>query len=482
MAAKARVVPVLATALALTAMGCSGGEDAQPLGGGGAGGGASASAGVGGLAAEVEWVRVWGGGDDDAVSAVVAMPDGGVVAVGHAYGDVAGDLESAGEWRDALVTRFDADGNVAASWPARFGGGEGSRQANAVAVGDGDAVFVAGDFMGTIAIGAHVFTSGPADVDGFVARLEDGDVVWARHIEGPGLTVPTSVVFHDGAAIVAGHYDGFLTIDGEEHVAAGMDGFVMTFGAGGQVASFLRLGGEGHDVLLGVNVDAATSAAVAVGTTDGSITAAGTTVTSVGGDDVLLARLGTDLGVESLAVYGGAGRDVAWSVARSDGEAAGARLTVAGGHDDDLDFAGAELPVAAGEDGFAVGLDADDHALHGFGVRGNGTQVVRAARRVPGGGVVLAGSGTDDIDLDGAAEYASAGGRDVFVVLLGDDGELRAANAFGGAGDDRARGVAAVDQHRYYVGGRFDDALPLFGGIPAPGAVDDAWVAKIVAR
>lgn len=240
-----------------------------------------------------QWSRRLGGTNEDHANAVAIDASGELVVAGYFAGTAnfgTGALVSAGS-ADALVLGLDASGVT--RWARRFGSTAIDIAQDAAVDDDGNAYAVSG-FAGTIDLGAGpIVSAGNQDV--IVASWNhDGTLRWARRggstqldyirglvLDSDGDPVITGSFFgptasFGGAALPnAGNYDTFLA------------GFAAATGAHQWSESF---GGatrdDGYDLAL-----SPTGALLLVGTTNGTFTIAGTSVSTTGGDDVFVASL-----------------------------------------------------------------------------------------------------------------------------------------------------------------------------------------------
>jgi hypothetical protein len=184
----------------------------------------------------------------------------------------------------------------------------------------------------------------------------------------------------------------------------------------------------------------------AVGSFGGQVELAGKRLTSAGGQDIFLVRLGEEGRVSWLQHFGGSGDDLSDSLAL-DGEGG---LVVAGA------FARGE-----GEsDCFVMKRRQDDGGLvweHRFG--GAGSMMCRAVVLDGAGDILVTGLFHGTVDV-GGEHWSSAGLADAFLMKLsGRDGSLKWARPFGGAGDDVGRGLAVDGTGTVYLSGHFASAV-----------------------
>ena len=240
-----------------------------------------------------QWSRRLGGTDEDHAQGVAIGASGQVVVAGY-FGGTAnfgtGNLVSAGS-ADALVLGLDAAG--ATRWARRFGS-TAIDIAQDAAIDDAGNAYAVSGFAGTIDLGAGPLVSA-GNQDVVVASWNDaGTLRWARRggstqldyvrglvLDGDGDPVITGSFFgptasFGGAALThAGNYDTFLA------------GFAAATGAHQWSESFGGANGDqGYDLAL-----SPTGALLLAGTTNGTFTIAGTSLTSAGDHDAFVASL-----------------------------------------------------------------------------------------------------------------------------------------------------------------------------------------------
>lgn len=346
-----------------------------------------------GAAGALEWV-VTASGSATPWSVAVG-PTGDVVVAGEFRGtiDVGGaSLASAGEG-DLFVARL-AGATGTAMWARRFGGG-GTESARAVAVdASGSAVIVGSVQLGTIDIG------GTTVAGSFVAKLAgvDGAVVWARSMTPSGEGRDVALMPAGDVVTVA---NGPAMLLGRYAAADGAEVWTRAVGAGGQP--------QGNAVA----VDGAGAIFIA-GNFFGAIDFGGTTLTSMGGHDIFLAR------------YAGAGGALTWThQITSGGDELGRALAIDGAGD--LVFAGVhrtwlnideyELPYTSGADWFVGRFSAVDASVISlFGAGGSGDDWPWAVTVTPAGAVGVVGSHGGGYSVGGFAMPADPGGSDAFIL------------------------------------------------------------------
>ncbi|MBO2009227.1 hypothetical protein [Hymenobacter negativus] len=133
-------------------------------------------------AGQVRWAKQAGGAGRDGATAIASDAAGNLYVAGYFSGSATFDgmaLTSVGG-DDAFLAKYASSG--ALLW-VRSAGSTGPDYAGAVAVDGAGAALVAGQYQGTITIGSNVFTSaGPGAA--FLAKLDaQGTLLWAQNLD-----------------------------------------------------------------------------------------------------------------------------------------------------------------------------------------------------------------------------------------------------------------------------------------------------------
>jgi len=289
----------------------------------------------------VLWERTFGGPGYDIGNEVRICPDGGFVVVGHTSSNGAGKA-------DLWLLKTDAEGRQV--WSKTFGTPE-DDWGFAVLLTDGGGYIAAGS-SGDIA----------ANQDIFVVRTDEaGNEVWTRTYGGDKDENGDGLAAVEGGYVVSGTTESFGALEADAFLMAidsnGEMSWIQTYGGQGvQFGHKLAVSADGGLVLAGASISPATGEwnALAVRTDDrgkllrlttfglpGAGEEYATTVLPAddggfyfcgtspaqngGGPDFLAAKLNSRLKLEWQRTYGGSGRDVGLSAARS-----GTGLTLVG--------------------------------------------------------------------------------------------------------------------------------------------------------
>ena len=230
------------------------------------------------------WLSVFGGGDSDAMEAVILTEDGGYL--------ISGTTLSSGEGAgDAWIIRVEEDGSVA--WQRTYGGAGYDMAYDLHETADGG--FVAAGLTESFSVGGQ---------DVWVFKLDaSGDVEWERSYGGTGQEQAWSVdILPGGDIVVAGGTTSFG--------AGGSDLLVMRLDPTGEIVWQRAYGGSQDDAPGGEYDEHVARAFV-----DGSGDIVASTVTysfGAGDSDVWVLKLDADGGILWENAYGDADADGMW--------------------------------------------------------------------------------------------------------------------------------------------------------------------------
>lgn len=423
-----------------------------------------------------QWVVPFG--DASTTIGGIAIDDDGTVWMAGSFeGDlsVAGGapLKAAGAGRDAFVAHLARDGNHL--WSARFGNAENdsgvhAHRATAIALGDA-AVYVAGDFTGSLSFGAACELPAGAAGDGaFVARLDKDDpsggnptcVTYGQRgadrahalaLDRDRVVILTS--HREGAELELSTYDGqTLTrpcrgvLRGAASLAFSPRGLRASSGEAFLVSEFegrgnLGLGSSRHELPPSAR--------------------------RASGIDSFLAAFRYDDGCDGVHEegtapwifhYGGRPGD---QRARAVALHAGG-IVVAGTFDGEIGFTGdPEVGItSSGEDSFIVRLERSGSFRWATHLGGEMAQSAAIIESDAQGGVIVAGSFQKEITIGGEVYLTGWPDEgDIFLARLGAErGDIEWIGGFNGAGAQEVL-AAAVSGTDVYLAGAFTDDFKL---------------------
>ncbi len=240
------------------------------------------------------WAKRFGDPNPQEGTAVAADAWGNIVVTGIFQGSIyfGGDsFVSNGGW-DVFVARFKPNG--AHIWSKSYGNPY-EQYSNDVAVDASGNVFVVGPFLGALDFGCGVLaTTGGTDL--FIAKLDSAGVCrWSDSFgSGPeDQYVAEIAVDASGNAIITGFFEGTVDFGGGTLTSAGdRDIYVAKFGSGGNHLWSRRFGDAATQSGYAIAADASGNAII-TGSLAGSTDFGGGTLTETGYGDVFIAKFGS---------------------------------------------------------------------------------------------------------------------------------------------------------------------------------------------
>lgn len=392
-----------------------------------------------------------GGGGFDAIHGVATDSNGFVYIAGETSSAAFNTGSAVLPGRDAFVCKIAPDGSE-----LRFCtvlSGTGNDAARAIAVDSaGTAVIVGLATAGFPVAGAAISSQHSGNEDAFVARIDaSGALTYSSFLGAGGSDIATGVALDEnGGAWVTGYTSSLLfpttaTAPQRTHAGGSYDAFLARIGASGNLAFSSLYGKAGSDVANGVAYSPTQGVCIAGSTTSTDLVT--NLLPGKGGAsaDGFLACLDAAALTWRYRTYlGGTSVDEIYAV-RFDGAG---RVVVAGS------TASADFPVTAGavqavkkadRDAFVSVLDFAAGVTYSTFLGGNGSDTALAIAPADAGRIWAGGfTSSTDFPLKSAVQTAG-GGFDGFLALLDTTSSaLSWSSYFGGAGDDRIRGIAAV--------------------------------------
>jgi hypothetical protein len=418
------------------------------------------------------WAKRFGDAKEQHGRRIATDAAGNLVVAGFFTGsiDLGGGPMTATNGQDVFLAELDANGGYRWSQHIVANGGV----IESVAADSTGAVVVVGFFFGTMTLGADVLTSaGGQDV--FVAKFSgDGTPIWAKRFGDVGAQFGMALAI-DGVdeLYVAGRFLGALDLGAGPLVSAGSgDVFVAKLDANGGPLWSRSFGDAAEQGCAGISVDGAGDVYV-LGDFAGSIDFGNGALTSAGGTDVFLAKLGADGGTLWSKSFGDPNEQHGTAIA-SDGAGG---VFIAGDFAGALNLGGMSLPAAGPSDMFVGRFDADGahHWSNHFG-QGGPSQIASGLSVDPFGHLVLAGYFSGAVDFGGGS-LPSVGGEDAFVAKLDAEGGHQWSRRFGDAGYSDVYAVATGGAGEVYVIGDFSDSITFTGNPLVSAGGTDAFVA-----
>jgi hypothetical protein len=279
-----------------------------------------------------------------------------------------------------------------------------------------------------------------------------------------------AVVDANGGAIVAGEFNGVMTVGAQKLTSAGgKDAFVVRLDAGGSIAWAKRYGSVTYDERVKAVAALPDGGAVLAGTFDGAVDFGGTTLTSIVGPDAFVLRLDA-----------AGGRVFVLQLENADARAVavddGGDILVVGDFKGTTTFGNIEL-TSPQSDVFAARVSPAGDVLaaksYVFPAKAGALAVAAHAGRT-----YLAGSFQGSVDF-GTGLLTSAGSKDVFVARLTSSLDATFAKRFGDDTSQEARSVAVLSDGSVAIAGSFRGKLDLGGTTLVADTQDDAFVGRL---
>ncbi|MGK3994171.1 hypothetical protein [Sorangium sp. So ce1024] len=233
---------------------------------------------------------------DDQVALWISADASGDIVVGGRFVqtiDFGGGYLTGGSGSNGFVAVFDASGQHRWSRAVR------AQDANlrAVAFHPAGGVVVAGDYAGTLDLGAGPFTSDVGGYNVFAARLDaSGGHVWSRSFGGQSAQEPTAALDAAGNLVLGGEFHGVIDFGGGPIETTGFsegdqssDIFVASLGPDGEHRWSRSIGSVDGEDHRGTAVDGAGNVAT-LGVFFGTLEVGGATLQS-DGYDVFVTKL-----------------------------------------------------------------------------------------------------------------------------------------------------------------------------------------------
>jgi hypothetical protein len=304
------------------------------------------------VAREESWVKgrvitLAPGAERQTFALAYSASDNAIVATGQSLDDLsfgtAGQTQAFNAY--AFVVRIST--GSAPLWIKRFDTASSSGFARGQAIAVTDAIYVAGDFKGTLKIDDTVTLTGVSSQDIFLASLAmaDGSRRWAKGLGASSLASPNAMVVSGAHILVAGGARGALTLDGDACITtgSGLGGFVASFGTSdGKLewcAGFAAATDADEITPTGIGVDASGNAWVGGSFKGSADLGAGLQSSAGGSTDVFLLKLDATTGKPLGSVSYG---DSAEQHVRSLAVDAAGNVILAGDFLGTIDFGAAE--------------------------------------------------------------------------------------------------------------------------------------------
>ena len=361
-----------------------------------------------------QWAITYGGSDDEEAHSIQQTADNGYVVAGRTASFGVGN-----DKRDSWVLKLDPDGTIA--WQKTYGMTYHECALSIQQTADN----------GYVVAGATATIYGVGKDDAWILKLNpDGTIAWQKTYGGINDDAAWSIhQTSDYGYIVLGWTTSFGGGD--------YDFWVLKLDSNGGVEWEMAYGGGGNDYCRSIRR-----------AKDGGYIVAGQTNSfGAGNGDFWVLKLNSNGGVEWEKAYGGSGKENASFIRQTSDEG-----FIVTGYTDSFGAGNGDIWV--------LKLNSDGTVAWQKTYGGSGTDSASSIQQAKNGGYVVAGR-TDSF---------GKGYRDIWVLKLNSDGTVAWQKTYGGSGDE----------HAASVGQTFDDGYVVTGYTNSSGAGGrDLWVLKL---
>ena len=355
------------------------------------------------------------------------------------------------------------------------GAGTGTSTGLATATTPDGNVYVTGNFSGTATIsGTQVVSAGSRDI--FVAKYNAAGVLqWLRRAGGSDSEDGTSIAVDASGVYVTGAFNGTVSFDTPSSPASNTltsvgdgDIFIAKYDGSGTLQWLRGAGGSDRDFGLGIAVDASgvymTGGFSGTASFDTPSSPASNTLTSVGDEDIFIAKYDGSGTLQWLRRAGGSNNDTEYSDAGNGIAVYANAVYVTGYFSGTADFSTPSSPASntlvsvGSKDIFVAKYDASGILQWLRRAGGVSSGDAGAEIGVNASGVYVTGNFFGTVDFNTPSSSGSntlvTGSNDVniFVAKYDTDGSVQWLRRAGGTSFDSSHGLA-VDDNGVYVTG-----------------------------
>lgn len=421
------------------------------------------------------WSQRFGDAADQGCLSIATDPSGNVYVAGYFLGSIdfgAGALSSDGGTDICLAKFSDAGIHI---WSKRFGDISGGQEGYAVTTDASGNVYLTGYFQGSADFGGGVLTSA-GDYDVFLVKFDGSGVhQWSKRFGDATLQYGTSVATDAlGNVYLSGMFYGDVDFGGGTLTSAGLfDAFVAKFDSVGSHLWSKRFGDGGYQWAFRTCTDPANNVCVA-GLFTGSVDLGGGPLVGAGNYDIFLAKLDPSGAHLWSKRFGDASGQYVYSIATD----AGANVYIAGPSYGAVDFGGGLLMSAGDRDLFLAKFDAS--GAHQWSKRfgdagGHGGCAVTTD---VSGNVYLSSDFSGGIDFGGGV-LTSAGFYDLAIAKFTAAGAHEWSERIGDSNNQYAFAAACGNSGTLYVAGYFEGSMSFGSTSLVSAGGNDMYLAKL---
>lgn len=342
--------------------------------------------------------------------------------------------------------------------------GTGNATAEGVVVDADDNIIVTGSFTGTLDFGGQPMSSGTAQNDAFIVKLDpDGEHVWSRQLGTSDGYNRVSLASGGGdAVVIGGHFSGTFTAGATDYVAGtGGDLYVARWSASGDLEMLTVFPCDADSFVTGASVDGAGNILVG-GSFAGTCDFGGTQLIAANGDGFIVSVDPAGAVAWARQIGGAAIGDGVWGV----GFDPSGNAVASGQFRGATDFGdGNPISPDGVYDLFVARYDADGNHVSHRAIVWEGTGYLDGSRMEadPSGSAILAGQFAS-ITLESTFTGESDNNQ-IFVAAFDGSNDTVFALELGTLGvEDHVRGVGVGADGRIAIAGVSAGPIDFGGG------------------
>ena len=435
---------------------------------------------------EVEGLETIGGDDEDEITSVAVTKNNDCI-VGGCFSSssiqvgeytLTNNKDFSSYYTNGMIVEF---GNLDLNNPivikAEEIGGNNTECINSV-VATEDGGYIAGGYFysDSIQIGDYILTNN-GESDGMIIKYSaEGEVEWARTVEGSDVDRICSVAeTSDGGYIAGGYFlsnsiqvgDYTLTNNSQYNDASGdyySDGMIIKYSAEGKVEWARTVGGSRDDFIESVTPTSDGGFIAGGYFSSNSIQVGDYTLTNNGESDGIIIKYDESGEVQWVKAIGGSSYDYINSIAStSDGGA------IVGGyfHSDEIQVGEYKLISNGYHDGMIIKYNSRGEVEWTRNLGGDESDYINSIASTSDGGYIVVGYfNSKEIQvgeyiLTNNSQYNDANGdyySEGMIIKYDENGEVDWAKAIGGSGSDYINSIASTSDGGAIIGGYFDSS------------------------
>ena len=414
---------------------------------------------------EEEWVKTYGGSNNDRIYSITSTADGGYIAGGEFDSSsvtIGGETYTRKGYDDGIIIKYSSTGEE--EWVKTYGGSSDDRINSVASTADGG--YIAGGYFlsSSVTIGGETYTS-KGNSDGIIIKYSiTGEEEWVKTYGGSNSDRIYSITSTaDGGYIAGGYFESSVTIGGETYTSKGnSDGIIIKYSSTGEEEWAKTYGGSNNDIINSVT-STADGGYIAGGYFESSsVTIGGETYTSTGRVDGIIIKYSSTGEEEWAKTYGGSSEDIIYSVAST----ADGGYIAGGEFESSITIGGKTYTSNGSDDGIIIKLKEenvpDPIVKDAKTIGGSSADGIRSVASTADGGYIAGGDFNGSVTIGG--ETYTSRSDDGIIIKYNSAGEEEWVKTYGGSSIDHISSVASTADGGYIAGGYFYSSSVTIGG------------------